>query len=100
MKKWKDQWKELLPYEKRFEVAMWVLVCAFVVFFALDILREIGVLDIGFDAFPIGRALIIAANVCEAVVCWRTNRNLAHTAIITAVIFGLGAIRDIVRLFL
>ena len=99
MKKWKDHWKELLPYEKRFEVAMWVLMGAFVIFLALDFLGAFGVLTIGFDAFVIAGALIAAAQACEAVVYWRTNRRLAHTSIILAIIFGLCTIRDIARLF-
>lgn len=99
-KKQKDHWNELLPYEKRFEVAMWVFFCAFVVFFALDILRATSVFDIGFDAFPITRALIAAVSACEAVVYWRTNRNFAHTCVMCAVVFGLGTVWDIVKLFI
>ena len=99
-RKQKEHWDELLPHEKRFEVAMWVFLGAGVVFLVLDVLRVIGVLAIGFNPFPIARAMIVAANVCQAVVCWRTNRNLAHTSIIVAVGFGLGTIWDIVKLFL
>ena len=99
-KKQKEHWNALLPYEKRFEVAMWVLVCAFIVFFALDILRATGRLAIGFDPFPIARVMIIAMNICEAVVYWRTNRNFAHSCVMVAIVFGLGAIWDIVKLFI
>ncbi len=99
-KKQKDHWNELLPYEKRFEVATWVLFCAFVVFFALDLLGAFGVLTVGFDAFVIAGALIAAAEVCQAVVYWRTYRNLAHTSLIMAIIFSLSVIRDIVKLFI
>ena len=100
MKKWKDHWKELLPHEKRFEVATWVLFCAFVIFFALDLLGAFGVLTIGFDAFAIARVLFVAVEVCQAVVYWRTNRNLAHSYLVMAFIFGLGILRAIVKLFI
>ncbi len=99
LKKQKDHWNELLPHEKRFEVAMWVLFGAFVIFFALDILGAFGVLTIGFDAFVIAGALIAAAQACQAVVYWRTNRGLAHTSTILAILFGLCTLRDVARLF-
>jgi len=76
-KKQKEHCNELLPYEKRFEVVKWVL----------------------FDTFVITGALIAAAEACQAVIYWRTYRNLAHSSIILAIIFGLCTVRDIVRLF-
>ncbi len=99
IKKQKDHWNELLPYEKRFEVATWVLFGAFVIFFALEILRATGHLAIGFDPFPITRVMVVAMNVCEAVVYWRTKREFAHSCVMVAIVFGLGAIWDIVKLF-
>ena len=98
MKKWKDHWKELLPYEKRFEAAMWVLFCAFAVFISLDFLDSFGVLAVGFDAFEIAGALIAAAQACQAVVYWRTNRKLARTSLLVAIIFCLATLQDIVML--
>ena len=98
-KKQKDHWNELLPYEKRFEVATWVLFFAFAAFTALDFLDSFGVFAVGFDAFVIAGALIAAAQACQAVVHWRTNRGLARSFLLGAIIFGLCTIRDIVRLF-
>ena len=99
-KKQKDHWKELLPYEKRFEVAKWVLFFALAVFIALDFMDSFGVIAIGFDAHVISGVLITAALVCEAVVYWRTNRQVAHSSLVLAVIFGFMSLRNIVKLFL
>jgi hypothetical protein len=100
MKKWKDQWKELLPHEKRFEVASWVLACAFIVFLTLDNLKESGFLTFAFDSAVIAVALMTAVQACEAVAYWRTNRGLAYSSIILAIICGLGVLQNIVKLFL
>ena len=89
MKKWKEYWNELLPYEKWFDVVSWALCCGFLMFFVLDILGEFGILAIGFDAYPIEGLLIAAAQACQAVVFWRTKRNQAYASLVMAIIFGL-----------
>ena len=100
MKKWKERWREMLPYEKWFEVAGWVLLCPAVILLALDILGAFGILAISFDAHAASRILFVMANACEAVVNWRYARNVAHACIMTAVVFGLGAVWDIIKLFI
>ena len=99
MKRWKDHWNELLPYEKRFEVASGVLFCLCLIFLLLDILSAFGVVKIRIDAFAISRVLLVVGHACQVVVNWRIERNVANTFLISAIVFGLGAVWDIVKLF-
>ena len=100
MKKQKDRWNKLLPYEKCFDVGSWVFLCLCIVFFTLDILGGTGVLRIPFDAFPVIRWLLVAGNACQAVAYRRTERRLANGALMMTVAFGLGGIWDIIKMFL
>ena len=100
MKKQKDHWNELLPYEKKFEVATWVLFGLFLVVFALEIMGWIKVLTIPVDLDIVGGFLIASAEACQAVVLWRKERNVAHASMMVAIVFGLGAVWDIVKLFI
>ena len=100
MKKQKDHWQELLPYEKKFEVAAWVLCGLFFLVLALELMawRKLPTFPVAVDI--LGGLLITAAQGCEAVACWRKNRNAAHGFLLLAIVFGLGVLWDIVKLFI
>lgn len=100
MKKWKERWNEMLPYEKKFEVASYVLICPFAVFFVLDILAAFGVLTIAFDAFVISTVFGALTLGCQTVVCWRKERNTAILAMIMGIWWGLDVIWEIAKLFI
>ena len=100
MKKQKDHWNELLPYEKKFEVATWVLFGLFFVVFAMEIMTWIKVLILPFALEIPGHLLLGSAQACQAVVYWRKERNVAHACLLAAIVFGLGAVWDIVKLFI
>ena len=99
MKKWKERWNEMLPYEKKLEVASYVLFCPFVVFFVFDVLAAFGILTIAFDAFLISKVFGALALGCQTVVCWRKERGTAIWIMIMGIWWGLDAIWEIVRLF-
>ncbi|MBR2048450.1 MAG: hypothetical protein IJ960_07620 [Oscillospiraceae bacterium] len=100
MKKQKDHWQELLPYERKFEVAAWVLCGLFFLVLALEMMawRKLLVFPAAVDL--LGGLLITAANGCGAVVYWRKKRNHAQVCILVAIVFGLGVLWDIVKLFI
>ena len=100
MKKWKDHWNELLPYEKKFEVAFWILLGLFLVTFLIEILDKLNVMPVDMDMFIVLKGLLAAANACEAVSEWRKNRSFAHACVACAVVFGLGTVWEIVKLFI
>ena len=100
MKKWKERWKEMLPYEKKFEVATWVILSPAIVFFAMDILAAFGALTIPFDAFLISKLFGALAMGCQTVVYWRRERGTAIVFLILGILWGRNAIWDFVKLFI
>ena len=100
MKKWKEHWNELLPYEKKFEVAFWILTSLFFISFLIEILDKTNVMPVDMDMFIVAKGLLAAANACEAVSEWRKNRSFAHACVACAVVFGLGTVWEIVKLFI
>ena len=100
MKKWKDHWNELLPYEKKFEVAFWILTSLFFISFLIEILDKTNVMPVDMDMFIVAKGLLAAANACEAVSEWRKNRSFAYACIACTVVFGLGTVWEIVKLFI
>ncbi len=100
MKKWKERWKEMLPYEKKFAVATYVLAGPLLVFFVLDILALFGVLAISFDAYEISRLFAALAIGCQTVVYWRRERGTAVVFLILGILWGRNAIWDFVKLFI
>ena len=93
------KWKEMLPYEKKFEVASWVSLSPAIVFFVMDILAAFGVTTIGLDAFADSLVPLALALGCQAVVCWRKERGAAIFFMIMGIWWGLDAIWEVVRLF-
>ena len=100
MKKWKERWNEMLPYEKKFEVASWVILCPAVAFLVLDILDAFGVLTLAFDAFVVSLVPLALAFGCQAVVCWRKYRSTAIWSMIMGIWWGLDVIWEIAKLFI
>ena len=100
MKKWKDHWNELLPYEKKFEVAFWILTSLFFISFLIEILDKTNVMPVDMDMFIVAKGILAAANACEAVSEWRKNRSFAYACIACTVVFGLGTVWEIVKLFI
>ena len=100
MKKWKQHWNEMLPYEKGFEVASWVIGCLTLISLVLEIMVAIRALMLNFDVAVITSILFVLCLACAAVVCWRKERHFAHFLIFLAILYGFGAIRDIVGLFI
>ena len=99
MKKWKQHWNEMLPYEKGFEVASWVIGCLTLISLVLEIMAAIRALTLNFDVAVITSILFVLCLACAAVVYWRKERHLACFCIFLAILYGFGAIRDIVGLF-
>jgi hypothetical protein len=99
MKKWKERWNEMLPYEKKFEVASYVfagLALAVMLFQIFLIIVKGGYLvDIKF----LGTGLASLALGSIAVVSWRKERGTAIWLMIMGIWWGLDAIWEIVRLF-
>ena len=99
MKKWKERWNEMLPYEKKFEVASYIFlglalgVMLFQIFLLIvkgGYLVDIKFLDTGLMSLIFG---------CSAVVSWRKQRGTAIFLMIMGIWNGLDAIWEIVRLF-
>ena len=100
MKKWKERWNKLLPYEKKFDVAALVLACAALAVFGFWVLDKVGVLPAPFDLFIIIHGLMAFALACLVVVLWRTKRSEAKGGIAWAIICAIAAIVKIVKLFI
>ena len=92
MKTRKERWKELLPYEKKFDVATLVFSCAVVIVFIFEVLDRFNVLPVSFDLFIIVQGLLALASACSAVVLWRTERRTAKGNIALAIVFAILAI--------
>ena len=100
MKQWKQRWNEMLPYEKGFEVASWVIGCLTLISMVLEIMAAIRALTLPFAVAVITSILFVLCMACAAVVYWRKERHFAHFLIFLAILFGFSAIRDIVGLFI
>jgi len=100
VKKQKDHWKELLPYEKKFEVASYIALGVFLIVFVFEVLDKFGVLPVAFDLYIISRGLLAVGQACMTVVYWRKERHLAHACLFVAIVFGLGTVWDVVELFI
>ena len=100
MKKWKERWKELLPYEKKFEVASSVFLCLFIIGFLFEILDKLGVLPVAIDMNIISSGMLLGGQTCQTVVLWRKERHLAYIFMIMAIWLGLSIVWDIVKLFI
>ena len=100
MKKQKDHWKELLQYEKKFEVAAYIAIGIALIVFVFEVLDKFGVLPVAVDLFIISRGLLAVGQAGMAVVYWRKERHLAHASLIVAIVFGLGVVWDVVELFI
>ena len=92
MKKWKDQWKELLPYEKCASVALQIIMAIVLPVLVMRILRLMDILQSPIDfaiASHVGMSLYSG---CYAVRCWRKQRGTAILYIVSAVLFAISAI--------
>lgn len=100
MKKWKERWNKLLPYEKKFEIATWVLLFVAAIAFVFEVLDKTNVLPVAFDFFILTNGLLMLALVCSAVACWRTERSSAKASIGLAIWCAIHIIWEIVKLFI
>lgn len=92
MKKWKEQWKELLPYEKYASIALQIIVTITIPMLIGTILQLLDIIWSPFDfkiASQIGMSLY---SVCYVVRCWRKQRGTAILYIVLAVLFAISAI--------
>lgn len=103
MKKGKERWNEMRPYEKGFKMVFWIFfgLCLIEIFVETLILIGVqgGVFSIPFDIHFIGSGLAALAASCYAVACWRNKRSSAVWGIILAIWWGLDTIWEIVELF-
>ena len=67
MKKRKQRWNEMLPYEKGFEVASWVIGCLTLISMVLEIMAAIRALTLPFDVAVITSILFV---LCMPVRRW------------------------------
>ena len=100
MKKWKQRWNELLPYEKKFEVACYILLFVAVIVFVFEVLDKTNVLPVAFDFYILTTGLLLLGLVCSAVACWRTERSSAKASIGLAIWCAITLIWEIVKLFI
>ena len=100
MIKWKDDWKDMLPHEKKFQVAAMISLGIALIVFVFEILDKFDVLPVTVDLFIVSRGLLAVAQACEAVVYWRRERSVAQAFLITAICFGFGTVWEIVKLFI
>ena len=92
MKKWKEQWKELLPYEKYASIAIQIVGTIVIPMLVGSILQVLDIIHSPFDfkiASQIGMSLFC---VCYVVRCWRKQRGTAIFYIVSAVLFAISAI--------
>ncbi len=96
MKKWKEIWqnefKDLLPYEKKFRVAGLIFLAVFALVFILEILLT-------YDLSILVRAVLALALVCYAISAWRKQRSKAIVFIVAAAWHAIRTIYEIVQLF-
>ena len=100
MKKWKQRWNELLPYEKKFEVACYILLFVAVIVFVFEVLDKTNVLPVAFDFYILTTGLLLLGLVCSAVACWRTERSSAKASIGLAIWCVITLVWEIVKLFI
>ena len=100
MKKWKERWNKLLPYEKKCEVASNILLFTAVIAFVFEVLDMINILPVAFNFYILTLGLVLLGQVCSAVVCWRTERSSAKASIGLAICFAIMLIWEIVKLFI
>ena len=92
MKKWKEQWKELLPYEKYASIALQIIGAITIPMLIGTILQLLDIICSPFDfkiASQIGMSL---HSVCYVVRWWRKQRGTAILYIVSAVLFAISAI--------
>lgn len=95
MKKWKEQWKELLPYEKYASIALQIVGASVIPLLIASVLQLEDVIRSPFDfriASQIGMSLY---SVCWVVRCWRKQRGTAILYVVLAALFAFGAILNL-----
>ena len=100
MKKWKERWNNLLPYEKKFDIACLVLLCIALIFLIFWGLDKVGVLTPPFDLFPLVEGACALGFACGAVTMWRKERSHAIFYIAMAAVNAIKATYEIAQLFL
>ena len=104
VKKWKEHWREMLSYEKIFEIASYVFFVIFLgtafyeLFFAIGV--QSGVLERSFDTMILLNGMFAAFAGCQAVAYWRRKRGSAILYLAIAIIWGLDTIGRIVELLI
>ena len=100
MKKWKERWNEMLPYEKKFEVGGYVFIGLSLAVMLLQtwLLAIKGVGLPGIHILKLGLMAMLFG--CLAVVSWRKQRGTAILNLILAIWWGFDAIWEIVKLFI
>ena len=99
MKKQKERWKELLPYEKWAEVVSIMLSSTAGVLLIMDILREFEKLTVGFDFFPIATGLMALSTFCLTLENWRTKRSVATRYMWMAIFWALYTVWNCYRFY-
>ena len=99
MKKQKERWNKMLPYEKKCEVACHILLFLAVIAFVFEMLDKFNVLPVAFDFYILAEGLMLPALICSAVACWRTERSSAKASIGLAIWCAIHIIWEIVKLF-
>ena len=97
MKKWKNHWAELLPYEKKIEVTALLLAGVAGISLVCDVLQTFGAFSLGFDFFMVGKLALTFGLACEAVVFWRKQRNSAVAFTVSAILCLLSVLLDMIR---
>ena len=100
MQKQKERWKKLLPYEKKFEVASYILLLISVISFIFEILDKTKVLPVAFDFYILTIGLLLFALACNAVASWRTERTSAKGSVGLAIWCAITIIWEIVKIFI
>ena len=99
MKTRKERWKELLPYEKKFDIACLVLLCIALIFLVFWGLDKVGVLIPPFDLFLLVEGACALGFACGAVTMWRKERSHAIFYIVMAAVNAIKATYEIAQFF-
>ncbi len=77
MGKWKENWKQLRPYEKLFQIIGTVLALTTVALSILAILQTMEVTDLSDYLLPVMLLFSSGTMLCQGIYTWRRDRGTA-----------------------
>ena len=96
MKKWKESWNQLLPYEQVFRAISLFLSVVVLTFWVLYLLQILDVIDAKLPLLTFGFIVMGVEGFTSAVYNWRQSRSVAIVNICCSVFVWLCSILSIV----